>query len=198
MTIKRKIIVTAGGLFAVLGVITYQLIAPTLGDIGKIAAAIQNERLDLEKKYQQGQRIKKIAAEYRKIVPLREQLNTMYIPYGDELRFFELLEGLQQKYGVEAIPTTNQLGSGKGGEQPLPLTLTIRGDFTKALQYLIALERLNYYYNIGSIVVSPTNPERGEVTLTLGGHVYLKSYHSKTPGLQSEMETLDPTATTTR
>lgn len=176
MSIKRKIYLTLVTVSAAIGLTAYAIIVPTWREIMTVITAIRQERIDLEEKYQRGQRMKKIAVEYRKIKELRNRLDTMYIPSGDELPFITTLERLEREYGVEATPATELLGGVLGPTDPLPLTLTVRGNYGRVIRYLIALERLSYFYNISTLTITAANPDRGEVNLRLAGQVFRKPY----------------------
>ncbi|MDO8559514.1 MAG: hypothetical protein Q7S23_00555 [bacterium] len=180
MSIKRKIYITISLVIIALAAMGYFLVWPTLREITGITQAIQREQEDLELKYQRGQRIRKIASEYKKIKPQRDRLNTIFVPSGDELQFITTLERLERQYQVEVVPTPDQRSNALGPNDPLPLLLSIRGNYPKVLQYLIALERLNYYFNVGSMSITGANPDTGALTLNLSGSIHRKPYQAKT------------------
>ena len=179
MSIKRKIYLTIGSVVIALAAMGYFLVWPTLREITTITQAIQREQEDLELKYQRGQRIRKIASEYKKIKPQRDRLNTIFVPSGDELQFITTLERLERQYQVEVVPTPDQSSNALGPTDPLALTLSIRGNYPKVLQYLIALERLNYYFNVGSLSITGANSDTGALTLVLSGSIHRKPYQAK-------------------
>lgn len=183
ITMRHKIIYTIAGVIIVFGALLMLVIVPAFVEIRQIVSAIHREQTELELRYQQGQRTKKIIAEYRKIEPRRDLLNRIFIPSGDELEFITTLERLQKDYRVEISPTVDPSANDLGPNAPLPLTVTVRGNYIETLRYLIAVERLSYYFNIDSVTVNPTNPDRGNVILTLSGKIYRKPYQVKSNGV---------------
>ena len=194
ITMRHKIIFTIAGVITVFGILSLLVIVPSFMEIRQIISAIHREQAELELRYQQGQRTKKIIAEYRKIEPRRDLLNRIFIPSGDELEFITTLERLQKEYRVEITPTVDASANDLGPDAPLPLSITVRGNYIETLRYLIAVERLSYYFNIGTIGINPTDPDRGNVVLTLNGKVYRKPYQVKSAGT-SLTETPTPTDT---
>lgn len=193
MTMQRKIVALAAGICVGLGLVVAFIILPTWREIQRITAAIQSERESLEFKYQRGQRMRKVALEYRKVKQYRDRLNAMYIPSGDELEFITTLEHLRREYGVDAAPALEQIREDLPPNAPLPLTVTVRGSYRQILAYLFALERLHYYYDIGNIAVKGTDPGRGDVTVVLSGSAFRKPM-AKAPAAGRAFETPTTTA----
>ncbi|MDD5110834.1 MAG: hypothetical protein PHI63_06535 [Patescibacteria group bacterium] len=182
MSIKKKIATTFTIVAIAIGAMGYFVIWPTYQEIHKITASIQQERMDLEIKYQRGQQMKKLAAQYQKVKQYRDRLNTMFIPSGDELAFITTLERVKEEFGIDATPSLGEIGSDLAPEAALPLTITVRGDYLKILRYLIALERLQYSFNITSISFNTIDSDRGEVSAVLSGQAFRKPYPKKTEG----------------
>lgn len=179
MSIKKKMYFTLALVAIAIGLIAYAILWPTWQEINDVVTAIQRERLDLEEKYQRGQRMKKMTAEYQKIKSLRTRLDTIFIPSGDELSFITTLERLEREYNVEVIPALEGLRDALGPNDPLPLGLTIRGNYESAIRYLIGLERLTYYYNIASVNIRAGN--HGQVTVGVSGRYFRKPYTAVAP-----------------
>jgi len=129
------------------------LILPTINDIKAIESEITIQMVELEKKYQRGQSLKKLAEHLKMIETQLDKLDQVFIDKEDQLLFITTLENIAdasqvtQKINLIAEPEMEK------GEnyQKLPLQIFTQGDFVSQLKYLINLESLNYYINIKSL-----------------------------------------------
>ena len=176
MTIKRKISLTLAAVTTLLATITYVVILPVINEITTVVRAIHNEREDLEAKYQRGQQIRRITAEFKKIQQDLGRLNALYLPAGRELNFITTLETIARTYQLELDKTTDLATAFPSPDTPLPLTLTLRGSFTQITRYLLELERQDIYFNIGHLSIRGRVPQTGEVTAVIAGQAYRRAY----------------------
>lgn len=194
LSLKRKIALTAATVVSASALIFQFVIRPTLRQVRQITAAIQQEREDLEIKYQRGQRIKKITAEFNKIKPDKDRLNAMFVPASQalELVFITTLERLAPAHDVELTFDQNRVQDLSTPESPLPLTFTLRGNFKQVLRYLVAVERLPYYFNISDLSLRGINPDRGDVLMVVNGQAFRKPYQPMAPPRQDRPPTTTP------
>lgn len=186
MTIKRKISFTLTAVAVLLAAVTYLVILPMMREITGIVQAIHQEREDLEVKYRRGQQIRKITTEFKKIQTDVIRLNMFYLPAGQELDFITTLETIARRHGIDLDKTTELTTAFPSPDAPLPLTLTLQGNFTQIIRYLLELEQLELYFNISRLSLRGKSPQTGEVTAIITGRAFRKA---------RELETLPPAAT---
>ncbi len=194
---QRKIILTIALVAAGVGIIVGLVMLPTIREIQRVAQAIHAERTDLEIKYQRGQLIKKITAEFNEIKPDKDRLFTLFVPANREIEaFITPLERLAVLHQVEFTPDPRGLQNFTGPDAPLPLTLTLRGNFINVLKYLVSMERLPAYFNISTVSIRGTNPDRGDVVMALTGQAFRLPYQPPPPALQPNATTTTPNGLT--
>lgn len=155
--LKNKLIISIAGFIMVLISIIYFMVLPTINDIKEMGRKIESEKMDLEEKYQKGQSLKRLAEDIRKIEPLIEKLDQIYINKNDSLELITTLEKIANKNNinqkinlVDAQNTENQY------YQKMPIQLSTNGSFINQMKYLTNLESSKYYINIQSLEISPT------------------------------------------
>ena len=176
MTVKRKIVISITIVLTIMVLIVYFVILPTVRDIKKISTAIYQERVDLEKKYLQGQLLRKTIENFEKIKPEEDKLINAFLPAGEELKFITAIEQIAALHSLEQklqLQPNQNKREGQGFSS-LPLDISISGKFTPVLQYLKDLQRLNYYFNIYSLTLTAGNQPgiNPEVTAVLNGKIY--------------------------
>jgi len=180
MSLKRKILISIILVLLFTGLIAYFIIWPTVRDIRKISQSIYLERLDLEKKYQRGQLLRKTLADFEKIKPEREKLTSIFITEGKELDFITTLEKVALINNVNQeikLKAEEKIKNGEGAKSYLttPLAVNISGNFIDVLKYLNSLQMLRYYFNIANFSLSSAsanNNVTGEVKASFEGEVY--------------------------
>lgn len=174
MTIKKRITISTSIVVILTGLIIYFIILPTMQDIKKISNDVYIERVDLEKKYLRGQLLKKTIEDFERIKPEEDKLNSVFIIEGEELKFITALEKIAIFHSLKQdIRLQPNQDPGSGFYYTLPLEIMSRGEFVKILKYLQDLEKLNYYFNISSIVLSADNQNDDAVTIILKGETYV-------------------------
>lgn len=181
MSTKQKIIIYLTSVIFVIGLIIYFIILPTLKDIKKISDDIYAERVDLEKKYQRGQLLRKTIENFEKVKPEKDKLTSAFIIANRELEFITTLENVASIHQLaQDIKFQRAQSEGANLAFPSSLELTVsKGSFTKILQYLKDLERLNYYFNISSINMDVASKGQSQPVTTLRGNVYTLSLEEK-------------------
>lgn len=180
MTIQQKLILTVSIFCGAIIVTIVFIILPTIRDIVTINDHIYDQRVDLEKKYREGQLRHTALKNFEEIKNQQDKLIEPFISHGDELLFVTYLENLAEQYSVQqtilfdTIPDTPQATA-----LPIELQLTIQGEFINTLNYLQALESSPYYIVFDAIRLNPRSRslETNEsVQLNLEGVVF--AYHT--------------------
>jgi hypothetical protein len=164
MTIKYKIIIALTAVIAATSVITYTVILPTVHDIKQIKNSISIERLDLEKKYLRGQLLNKVLEDFEKTKAQKGFFADTFITEDDELSFVTALEQIADDHQVVQSLQLESGAPSAGFNKQSRLNISIQGSFQNVLSYLQSIDQLSYYYNIDSLVISPS-----DIPNTVGG-----------------------------
>lgn len=168
MHLRYKLAIIVALVTLGLGTIAWFIIIPTLRDIRQITHAIQEQRNEIEEKYQRGQLLHKLVDDFKQISPDKDRLATAMIAPGGELDFLITLEQLALRHEVDFDPQRQP------PTQPdtFPLQLTLRGSFSQLMQYLQDIERLPTYFNVRNLqIVSDTG---GNIKAVVIGEAYLR------------------------
>lgn len=159
--LRNKITVSLAVWLAIILFLIYFIVMPTIKEIKTMGHLIETQREDLEKKYIKGQSLKQLAENLNKIEPKLKLLDQIFINKNRELEFITSLENeadknqVGQKINLSAPQEEANLDFQKSG-----LQLYTKGGFIKQLEYLLALERLNYYINVNLIELSLAGDEQ--------------------------------------
>ena len=160
--LKNKIIATLVGFVLIISGLIYFIVVPTVKDIKTRGGAIEEQVIDLEKKYIRGNSLRQLTENLKKIEPRLSSLDQIFINKNRELEFITTLENkanetqISQKINLSPPNTAENIEFQKNS-----LQLFTNGEFTKQLKYLIKLESLNYYINIKSLELS-SSPRGGQ------------------------------------
>lgn len=153
--LERKILIINLTLFLIVGAIVIFAIIPSIKNIKEMRKEIEGQKIDLEEKYQRGQSLKKLSENLKKIEPQLEKLNLVFISKNRELEFITTLEDIASREKIEQkINLASGQSGGDGAYQKMPLQLFTQGTFKNQMNYLLALETLNYYINIKNLELS--------------------------------------------
>ncbi len=153
--LKKKIIISIIGFFMALSIIVGLIVIPTIREIKRMGADIEEQRLDLEKKYIKGQSLKQLADNLKKISPQLDKLDRIFINHNRELEFITTLEDKTQ---ANKIAQKISLGAAKDDNQKfkiIPMQIYTQGSFINQYNYLVNLELLDYYISIKALELSP-------------------------------------------
>ena len=160
LNLKNKIAASVGCFLLVILGLLYFIIIPTITDIKSMSGEIEEQRIDLEKKYLKGQSLKKLSDNLKSIEPKLDLLNQLFINKNRELEFITTLENraglnrLNQKINLSPPQAADNQDFQKAG-----LQLLLTGKFARQLKYLLDLESLGYYTNIKSLELSPARSQ---------------------------------------
>jgi len=175
MTLKKKIIVVTLIPFAILALMLYFIILPSIKDIQKINKAIEAEKRELVLKFHRGQYLKVAKQNFEEVEEQRDKLEVIFIPEGEELIFIERLEQIAESQNINLTITVNQKKIIKNNNvTALPIQLKMNGDYIQILKYLYTIEKLIFYFDVSSIDISGQVLANKHVTATMQGVIYSK------------------------
>lgn len=157
INLKNKIVAALVAFGLILFALIYFIVIPTIKDIKTMSQEIEEQRIDLEKKYIKGNSLKQLAENLKKIEPKLSSLDQIFISKNRELEFITTVENeanknrVGQKINLSSPKATENLEFQKNN-----LQLFTKGEFNKQLKYLLSLESLGYYINVKSIELTPT------------------------------------------
>jgi len=160
LNLKDNIAASVGCFLLVIFGLLYFIIIPTIADIKSMSGEIEEQRIDLEKKYIKGQSLKKLSDNLKSIELKLDLLNQLFINKNRELEFITTLENraslnrLNQKINLSSPQVADNQDF-----QKADLQLLLTGKFTRLLKYLLDLESLGYYTNIKSLELSPARSQ---------------------------------------
>lgn len=132
-------------------ILVYLVILPVVDDIKLLRAEIINQKIDLEKKLSQEKNMSKLSDKVEKIEPRLESLNEIFIDINRQLEFITTLEGTADRHNVsQKIAFDPSSGTRELNYIKAPLNITAQGSFNDLINYLVEIEKINYYINITS------------------------------------------------
>jgi len=153
--LKNKIALSSAGFILIIFSLLYFIVMPTVADIKTMGEEIENQRIDLERKYVKSQSLRKLAENLKNIEPNLELLNQIFINKNRELEFITTLENeanlnqISQKINLNPPTAAENQDFQKAG-----LQLLTKGNFAGLFKYLADLESLNYYINVKILEMS--------------------------------------------
>lgn len=134
----------------------YFIVVPTIEDIQTMSQKIEEQMVDLEKKYIKGSSLRQLTENLKKIEPKLSSLDQIFINKNRELEFITTIEN---EANNSQVSQKINLSSPKNIEnqelQKNNLQLSTNGNFNNQLKYLINLESLSYYINVKSLELTP-------------------------------------------
>ncbi len=174
--LKNKIIILVVLLIGFFAILSYFIIMPTISDILNMKDAINQQRHDLEKKYLQGQSLRRLSENLKKTEPQLTTLNNVFIDQNRALEFVTTLEGIAAKNNVsQKINLMTDNAVEYSVYKKIPLQVMVEGDFPSILNYLIDMESLNYYININNLdIVKSNDTGKNDVVMQITADTYWK------------------------
>lgn len=156
INLKNKIIASSAGFLLALFGLIYFIVIPTTQDIKAMGRGIEEQRIDLEKKYNKSHSLRQLTENLKKIQPKLSSLDEIFIDKNKELDFITTLENEANSAQVSQKINLNPPQATENQEFQKSLTqLYTKGGFSRQLQYLLNLEALRYYINIKTLELSP-------------------------------------------
>jgi len=171
LSLKNKIIISLGLFILILASIIYFIIIPTMDDIQTIENEIEQQRIDLEKRYIKGQSLRQLTDNLEIIEPQLTTLDQIFIAQDQELEFITTLEQLAEDNNISQKINLTINDKLDNTYQEIPVKISARGNYLNLMNYLTDLEALNYYINISSLDLSSSAqasslPTPGEEIIT--------------------------------
>ncbi|MDO8592166.1 MAG: hypothetical protein Q7R92_00155 [bacterium] len=156
LNLKNKIIASLAGFAVLIFLLIYLVVAPTMRDILAMGKNIEEQRIDLERKYQKGQSLKQLSENLKAIKPKLILLDQAFISKNRDLEF---ITSLENQANLAQVGQKINLGSPQDAEdkklQKNNLQLFTKGTFAGQLNYLLNLETLSYYINVKLLELTP-------------------------------------------
>ena len=161
--LKNKIITSLIGFLLIIFGLIYFIVIPTVKDIKAMGKSIEEQRVDLEKKYIKGNSLRRLTENLKEIEPKLSLLDQIFINKNRELEFITTIENEANKSQVsQKINLSSPKGTENQEFQKNNLQLFTKGGFNRQLRYLMNLESLSYYINIKSLELTPAAGEKIE------------------------------------
>lgn len=158
LSLEKKIILSIIFLVLFILSIIFFIILPAVKDIKDIRDDIDSQRIDLEKRYINGQNIRSLSEKLNKVESQIAILDQSFINKNCGLEFITTLEEIADKNKiVQKINLSAQINKNDDLYKKIPVQFFTQGNFLNQLNYLIDLEALNYYINIKSIEIISGN-----------------------------------------
>jgi len=153
-------------------IVSVIFIYPAFHKIISIKNEISQEKLELEAKLNLGLNAKKIKEELTEVENSFQNLDTIFIKQGDELKLLSDLEELATKNQVTLTIKPDFNGQNVSNNiTKIPLELNVSGNFNKLMAFINGLDSINFYF-----VTDTFDLKKSDTTLnlTLIGQAYIK------------------------
>jgi Tfp pilus assembly protein PilO len=173
LDLRSKIIISFLGFFLIILSIIFFVVVPSVRDIVNIKNNIEEQRLELERKYVKGQSLRNLSKKIETVEKRMDEVNNIFVDIDKGLEFITALENLaESKKIIQKINITLDNESGGDEFEKIPIQLYTQGIFKNQMEYLLGIELMDYYININSIEISPYSSLTGGAE-NYGGHVNL-------------------------
>jgi hypothetical protein len=165
---KKSLIKTFFSIVLIVSTMFYITI-PAFKNVKEKNSQISDQLFTADQLLQKGQTVNKLGEDIERIKPFLDKLDSVFIKPDEELDFIISLEELGELKGVESHLSINDIPD-ENGIIDVPIALSANGAFENTLNYLIALQQLNFYINIKSISIS--SPASNSLETSLRGFTY--------------------------
>jgi Tfp pilus assembly protein PilO len=137
----------------------YFLIIPALNGVEAIKLQIDQQGLQAEKNYDQGQDLKKLVENIKILEPRLSEIDQAFIKKGDPSAFIGSLEAAAEKNKVvETASLGDELPQGQFYSE-IPLVLNVRGSADGVLGFISDLETQKKYINFNSLEIEAVSSD---------------------------------------
>lgn len=158
---RKKIALVAAFSICLIGSLVFLVIVPAMEEIKTVKIETETWRLALEKDYEKGKNLRKLAESLKIVEPQLPELEKVFIQKDpdNQLKFVMALEKAAEKAGVsQKINLAASQPCTPAVCQKTPLYLSTTGSFKRQMDFLLSLESLNYYINIKSLEITQLSP----------------------------------------
>ncbi|MBI4427368.1 MAG: hypothetical protein HY569_02725 [Candidatus Magasanikbacteria bacterium] len=192
LTLTQKILLTLGLIVAVLLAILGGIIYPVARKIYRLQKEINQVEAELEKRYENSQKLKRTIKEMDGITKNTNQLSQAMIAAGGELSMITELENLAEKNHItqnlevafkeiKAEAPRAAEASGEGAPRAglthfYLLNFSNQGEFADHVRYLAALEKMPFYLITDSIKWEKSKEDKtgkSTISLNFSGIIYV-------------------------
>lgn len=178
LTSQQKIYIHVGFTIAIIICLSFFIIWPSIKSINESDSSIAQQRVKMEKKYIEGQEMKKISSLAKKIAIKTEKINKTFLKNGHEVDFITDVENISTNNDVKININLNDIKSAKENYKIMPITISIQGKSNNVVKFLNTIESSPYYININSIEISSNedyeNNSQKEISLNITAETYWK------------------------
>jgi Tfp pilus assembly protein PilO len=157
----------------------YFLIIPALNGVEAIKLQIDQQGLQAEKNYDQGQDLKKLVENIKTLEPRLGEIDQAFIKKGDPSAFIGSLEAAAEKNNVvETASLGDELPQGQFYSE-IPLVLSVRGSADGVLGFISDLEAQKKYINFNSLEIEAVNSDsagNSSAPKTLSAQISAQTY----------------------
>ena len=150
--LRKKIAFTISIFVLFIFSIIYFIVVPSVKEIKAIKKDIEEQRIDLERKYLKGQNLKKLSEKLKKVEDQIEILDNIFVDKSQDLEFVTTIEETAGRNSVlQKINLLPFQADEEGAFRVVPIQLFTQGSFINQLNYLIGIETLSYYLNVKTL-----------------------------------------------
>lgn len=158
---QQKVTIHISATLLILAAVIYFGIYQAANKIMETKRLVEAEKTNLEKMYNSGKNLRKLAEDLKVVEPQLAKLENVFIKKEEALNFITSLENISEKNGInQRINLAGAASINRGTEknkvanETIPIQLSSTGSFYKQMLYLVNLESLNYYINVKSLEIS--------------------------------------------
>lgn len=160
----KPIITIFGSLLIIAGLIVFVLL-PLLGSVDSVLTDINEKRIDLAILQTQGANTGQ-AQNKNDFTEQDSELASYFIDKTKLLEFISTIEDIAQKNNVSEQISITDFPDQTTDIFSHPISLSPTGSYNNIIQYIAALEKLDYYLDFSQLGISRANLSPGEVSDT--------------------------------
>lgn len=155
---KRKVLIGLSINFIILIVIIYFFVIPYSKHVLEANQRLIDNRVQFETKLIKEEKFSKISKNITKIEDNMRKIEESFINQNNKLEFITMFEGLADENSVHMDMKIDFETITPQNKSP-KLNLTLTGNYTNLMNFLVSIENLKYYINITKINInaSPSN-----------------------------------------
>lgn len=168
---RVTIIVACLGALAVAGVSIF-FAAPAYRDLFQIEKKLAEAESQVQAQYNNRRKLSETTERIKAARQIIEDLETQFLPNGQELKFITAVENIGEGHGVA---TKMKLSPSKGlpglEEYDKNFTLSLTGSYQNVIKTLIDFERLPFLAVYDAVIMNSNGQDDAPVTLDLRGSI---------------------------
>jgi Tfp pilus assembly protein PilO len=151
--------------FAIIGVIIFFIIIPSLDTIKSLRRDILLQKKDLEIKLVREKNMSELNGKLKTIEPKLKRLDNIFMNQSREAEFITIIEDIAIKNNIkETIVPSNAESKNEGDYRVVPISINATGDFKNLLSFLANLESLKQYFVIDNLQLDTLSAKSSPLT----------------------------------